>query len=75
MENGYTWVVKVTVDQVWVADGFELDADRARDMVLADLGYARDWEVEVEVIEAPGPARIRKEQGYTDTVPDTSKED
>lgn len=60
----YTWTVQISVADTWVADGFDLTADRLKDMVLADLGYAYDGEVRVKIIKAPKPEDIRKEQGY-----------
>ena len=60
----YEWTVKIRVSAVWVADGFDLDADRLHDMVSSDLGYASTDEIECEIVEAPDQREIRKEQGY-----------
>lgn len=60
----YTWTVQISVADTWVADGFDLTADRLKDMVLSDLGYAHDGEVVTKIIRAPKPEDIRKEQGY-----------
>ena len=63
MAKKYEWTVKIAVDPVWVADGFNLTEERLHEMVLSDLSYARHSEVKVKIIAAPDPARIAKEQG------------
>lgn len=64
----YKWTVEFEVADVWVADGFDLDNDRAQEMLEQHIGWAYSHELRAKVIKAPSPARIRKEQGYTDTV-------
>jgi hypothetical protein len=59
----YTWTVKISVDEVWVADGFDLTKERITEMVESDLCYAIPGEVECEVIEAPDPKEILEKQG------------
>lgn len=58
-----SWLVKVTVDNKWVDDGFDLNgvegAERLRDCLLkADLSYASSGEVEVSHV--PDPTRQLK---------------
>lgn len=60
----YEWTVKIRVSAVWVADGFDLDADRLHAMVSSDLGYATSREIECEIVTAPDQKEIRREQGY-----------
>ncbi len=60
--------VEIGVADVWVADGFDLDDDRAQTMLEQHISWAYSHELRAKVIKAPSPARIRKEQGYTDTV-------
>lgn len=60
----FKWTVEFEVDEVWVADGFNLDDERAQEMLLVDLGYARPHEVSAKVISAPDPKSIKKAQGY-----------
>lgn len=62
----FKWVVEFTVDETWVADGFELTAERAMDMLMHDLGYAREDELGTRVLKAPKPEVIRKAQGYSE---------
>ena len=61
------WTVEFEIDIAWIADGFDLDDERALDMLshylsLADIGE----ELSAKVIKAPDPKIIRKLQGYTD---------
>jgi hypothetical protein len=64
-EKRYKWTVQFEVDAVWVADGFDLDDDRALAMLAADLSYANiGTELGAKVVKAPDPKAIRKEQGY-----------
>lgn len=60
----YTWTVEIKVAAPWVADGFNLTDERAKDMVMEDLSWAREDEVRVKVLTAPGYTDIRKEQGF-----------
>lgn len=64
MANWYTWTAEISVDPMWVADGFELTEERLMDMVRKTLGYAYQNEIKVKVLSAPDNARIRQEQGY-----------
>lgn len=59
----FSWTVKFTVSGTWVADGFDLDHERAFDMLKRDLGYAHDYEVSAQVLEAPPPAAVQAMQG------------
>lgn len=54
-----SWIVKITVDDSWIADGFDLTAERAHDMVCSDLSHAYPHEVVTEILEAPDPATIK----------------
>lgn len=65
-ERFYEWTVKIRVAATWVADGFDLDADRLYDMVANDLSYARGHEIETEIVASPPAADIRYEQGFQD---------
>lgn len=65
MPKKYKWTVEFEVDASWVADGFDLDDDRALDMLSHDLRYAHiGAELDAKVIKAPKREAIRKEQGY-----------
>ena len=61
----FKWTVEFTVDASWVADGFEITAERAHDMLAATIGGAFNHEISAKVLKAPPQAAIRKVQGYT----------
>ena len=59
------WTVEIEVADTWVADGFELDAERLHNVIMSGmLGYAYDNEVKVKIIGKPEPKVIREIQGY-----------
>lgn len=62
----FKWTVEIEVSPVWVADGFDLDDDRAERMLERMLPWARSTEMSARVLTAPDPRSIRKEQGYVD---------
>lgn len=62
----FKWTVEIEVDEIWVADGFNLDNDRMQDIMLNELDFASSSEVKAKVIKAPSVASIRKAQGYKD---------
>lgn len=64
-KGDYRWTVVYAVDPTWVADGFDLDDERALAMLEGDLTWATEGELAAKVIHAPNADRIRKEQGYT----------
>lgn len=67
--KSFKWTVEFAVDEVWVADGFDLDDERALMMLAKDLGWANiASELRAKVIKSPDPAAIRKVQGYPDPV-------
>jgi hypothetical protein len=70
----FTWLVEVTVDERWVADGFELDDDRAQDMLERELSYATSDEVHARVLSAPPRHLVRFAQGYRDDSEDEQVE-
>lgn len=58
------WVVEFEVDDIWIQDGFDLDDERAVNMLAADLSFAQGSEISAKVIKAPKPEIIKKLQGY-----------
>lgn len=63
----FKWTVEFTVDETWVADGFNLTDLRALDMLAGDLRYANvGTELAARVVKAPDPMKIAKAQGYKD---------
>lgn len=60
----FKWTVEFTVDETWVADGFDLDDERAEEMLRNDLRYAYCEELGAKVIKAPSRRSINVAQGY-----------
>jgi hypothetical protein len=60
----YKWTVELEVNAVWVADGFDLDDERALHILQAHLGYARSHELKARVIQAPDADEVAQEMGY-----------
>lgn len=64
MAKKFKWTVEFTVDETWVADGFELTQERALEMLARDLSFADDHELGARIVSAPDQKAIRKAQGY-----------
>lgn len=64
----FKWTIEIEVDPTWVADGFDLDDDRAHEMLCRELPHAYGHELKARVLSAPKPELIRKAQGYDDEV-------
>lgn len=67
MENEpkfYEWTIKIRVAANWVADGFDLDAERAHGLIYNHLNFAKGSEIQTEIVEAPSFVELMKEQGY-----------
>jgi len=60
----FIWTVQIEVDESWVADGFNLDNERAHEMAMSELPWANDNEVKVRVTKSPKASDIKKAQGY-----------
>lgn len=60
----YEWTVKIRVNAVWVADGFNLTEERLHNILAHHLNYAYGHEFGGEIIKAPKPDDIAREQGY-----------
>ena len=58
------WIVELSVDQSWIADGFNLTKERAHSMLAHDLCYAYDYELKAKIISAPSDKEIAKLQGF-----------
>jgi hypothetical protein len=61
----FKWVVEFEVTKTWVEDGFNIDEDRAQDMIANALPYAYGNELKAKVIKAPDEKLIKLTQGYT----------
>jgi hypothetical protein len=69
----FKWTVEIEVDEIWVADGFDIGAyikqsEGNGPEVLIDMGEAAKWfttdEAKVTLVSAPDQKDIRREQGY-----------
>jgi energy-converting hydrogenase A subunit M len=65
MMKTFKWVVEFEVTETWVEDGFNIDEDRAQDMLANALPHAYGYELKAKVLKAPDAKLIRKTQGYT----------
>ena len=63
-EKWYKWVVEFEVNSGWVADGFVLTDEKARNMIQEHLPYAFSEETKAKVLRSPSKEAILKEQGY-----------
>ena len=61
----FKWVVEFEVSENWVEDGFNIDQDRATDIIANALPFANGTEIKATVLKAPSPTLIKKTQGYT----------
>lgn len=66
MNKKFKWVVEFEVDETWVADGFQLNEERAKSMIENALPYSYPSETAVKVLKAPALAKIMKTQGYSE---------
>ena len=64
----FKWTVEFTVDETWVADGFDLTDERAHAMLNEDLRFAHSHELKAKVIKAPTALEVAKAQGFKDPV-------
>lgn len=60
----FTWTAEFTVDKLWVADGFDLTDERAKQMLADDLSSAYGHEIKARVLKAPDADLVARTQGY-----------
>lgn len=60
----FKWTVEFSVDETWVADGFVLNAETAKDMLQTVLPYAYEHEFGAKIFSKPSEVSIAKAQGY-----------
>jgi len=60
----FKWTVELQVDSTWVADGFDLDNERAHEMLAKYISHAYNTELKARVLTKPARKLIRKAQGY-----------
>jgi len=60
-----SWIVRFSVDKSWVADGFDIDDERALDILSHALRYANvGTELDAKVLRKPAKALVERLQGY-----------
>lgn len=62
----FKWVVEFEVTENWVEDGFDIDQERATDIIGNALPHAYGSEYKATVLKAPDAKLIRKTQGFKD---------
>jgi len=63
--NKFRWIVEIEVDEIWVADGFNLDRERLINMLGNELSFAvPEQEFNGRIITAPSEDEIMFAQGY-----------
>ena len=59
-----TWVIKISVADTWIADGFDINRDKLGSLLQHLLPYATKGEIRGTVVCAPDKKTIKKLQGY-----------
>lgn len=70
----FSWVVRFDVRGTWVADGFNLDHERAQSMLAHTLSSAMGYELGAHVLAAPPADLLAQCQGYKDHADMVAKE-
>ncbi len=52
------WTIEISVDEIWVADGFNPDDRQVQDAVETMLPFAKDGEVIAKVTKRPDRQKI-----------------
>lgn len=67
MGRRFKFVVAFEVDEVWVADGFDIRTTaQARGLIESRLGWAYGHEYDARVVAAPSHDEVLTTQGYVD---------
>lgn len=64
MKAKIKWIVEFSVDETWVADGFNLTKERALTMLQNDLSSAYGHELSAKIISKPADTVVAKLQGF-----------
>jgi hypothetical protein len=57
------WVIRISVAEKWIEDGFNLTDEKAKDMLASYLPYAYSSELGAKVLEKPHADLIRNLRG------------
>jgi len=67
VKRKFSWTVEITVDESWVADGFDPTADDFKAAILKTmLRDAYEHEVAARIVIRPQQRDIDAAQGYTE---------
>ena len=58
------FVVEFAVDETWIADGFNLTSEQAKEMLATSLCHAYGHELSAKVTKRPDQRRVAKLQGF-----------
>lgn len=59
-----SWTVEIAMDELWVADGFDLTDQGMHDIMTSHFGHVHGHEVKCKVLKRPADEVIAKLQGY-----------
>lgn len=62
VDDPFEWTIKIKVDGMWVADGFDLTPENIQDRIRQLLPYATGEEVDAVVVQAPDQNRLKAAQ-------------
>ena len=57
-----TWVVKISIDESWIVDGFEVTEENVKEAMQYCLPYAYDSEIKTKIMKRPDRKVIDKLQ-------------
>lgn len=58
------WTIEISVDDSWVADGFDMTDERAKEMLASTLPYAYGHEILAKVTKYADATKVGELQGY-----------
>lgn len=64
MSKRFKWTIRFSVDPSWVADGFDLTAETAKEMLANAINGAYNHELAAYVVSKPDRFEVRRVQGY-----------
>ena len=65
-KHKFKWTVEIEVADVWVADGYEVNAENLKDAILGYGLRPRPGEIRVKIIKKPSKKRLKKIQKMLD---------
>ena len=56
------WVVEFSIDESWIADGFDLTEERAKEMIANEIGWSYSFETSARIVKRPDVAILKRIQ-------------